>query len=58
MDIEERLFCSYSGTGNSRRVAVWMAHDLLHLSQLIELRYQLLVRQAEPYGLTDAGSWE
>jgi hypothetical protein len=35
-----------------------MIHDLLHLSQWIELRYQLLVRQAEPYGLTDAGSRE
>jgi hypothetical protein len=38
-------------------LAAWVAHDLLHLRQLIELRYQLLIRQAEPYGLRYAGSW-
>jgi len=38
-------------------LAAWAAHDLLHLRQLIELRYQLLARQAEPYGLRYAGRW-
>jgi hypothetical protein len=39
-------------------LAAWVAHDLLHLRQLIELRYQLMHRQAQPYGLRYAGSWE
>lgn len=39
-------------------LAAWVAHDLLHLRQLIELRYQFLVRQAQPYELRYAGSWQ
>jgi hypothetical protein len=38
-------------------LAAWVAHDLLHLRQLIELRCQLLARQAEPYSLRYAGRW-
>lgn len=38
-------------------LVAWAAHDLLHLRQLIELRYQLLARQAEPYDLRYAGRW-
>jgi hypothetical protein len=35
----------------------WAAHDLLHLRQLIELRYAYLREQAQPYRLDYAGEW-
>jgi hypothetical protein len=38
-------------------LAAWVAHDLLHLRQLIELRYQVLSRQVDPYQLRYAGRW-
>ncbi len=38
-------------------MAAWVAHDLLHLRQLIELRYQTLAHQVEPYGVRYAGDW-
>ena len=38
-------------------MAAWVAHDLLHLRQLIELRYQVLGRQVEPYRVQYAGGW-
>jgi hypothetical protein len=38
-------------------LAAWVAHDLLHLRQLIELRYLYLQQQAQPYSITYAGDW-
>jgi hypothetical protein len=38
-------------------MAAWTAHDLLHLRQLIELRWAHLSRDAEPYELRYAGAW-
>ncbi|MGD2104625.1 MAG: DinB family protein [Anaerolineae bacterium] len=38
-------------------LAAWVAHDLLHLRQLVELHWQLLSREVEPYSLRYAGSW-
>jgi hypothetical protein len=38
-------------------LAAWVAHDLLHLRQLIELRYQALAQDVKPYGVRYAGSW-
>ena len=35
----------------------WAAHDLLHLRQLVELRFAYLARQARPYSLDYAGEW-
>lgn len=35
----------------------WVAHDLLHLRQLIELRYAALAAAAAPYNLRYAGEW-
>jgi hypothetical protein len=35
----------------------WVAHDLLHLRQLVELRYTYLAAQAVPYTLEYAGTW-
>ncbi len=39
-------------------MAAWVAHDLLHLRQLIELRYRHLAQQVRPYRLRYAGRWE
>ncbi len=35
----------------------WLAHDLLHLRQLIELRYALTLKGSIPYRVKYAGEW-
>ena len=35
----------------------WLAHDLLHLRQLIELRYQITTNTSRPYKIDYAGKW-
>jgi hypothetical protein len=35
----------------------WVAHDLLHLRQLVELQRQYLEEQVPPYKLDYAGDW-
>ncbi len=37
--------------------AAWVAHDLLHLRQLVELHYAYLVEQVKPYHTGYAGDW-
>lgn len=38
-------------------LSAWVAHDLLHLRQLIELRYAWLQQQMQPYSVDYAGDW-
>lgn len=38
-------------------LAAWAAHDLLHLRQLVELRYAYLRQAAAPYRIDYAGRW-
>jgi len=38
-------------------LAAWQAHDLLHLRQLIELRYTWFSHASAPYEVTYAGDW-
>jgi hypothetical protein len=38
-------------------LAAWLAHDLLHLRQLIELHWAYLAQQARPIALDYAGGW-
>ena len=38
-------------------LAAWAAHDVLHLRQLVELKWAYLVQVAEPYGVRYAGIW-
>ena len=38
-------------------LAAWAAHDLLHIRQLVELRWQLTVAAAAPYRVMYAGEW-
>lgn len=37
--------------------AAWVAHDLLHTRQLVELRYAWTVRSLAPYTVAYAGDW-
>ncbi len=37
--------------------ASWLAHDLLHIRQLVELRWSYLIRSVEPYRVQYAGEW-
>jgi hypothetical protein len=38
-------------------LAAWVAHDLLHLRQLVELHWAYLVARVEPYSVRYAGVW-
>jgi len=38
-------------------LASWLAHDLLHLRQLIELRYQITLNACQPFSVEYAGKW-
>jgi len=38
-------------------LASWLAHDLLHLRQLVELRYAITAEACLPYRLDYAGKW-
>jgi hypothetical protein len=38
-------------------LVAWVAHDLLHTRQLVELRYGLLRDEAAPYSIDYAGDW-
>jgi len=38
-------------------LAAWVAHDILHLRQLVELRWALLTQALAPYSVAYAGEW-
>ena len=38
-------------------LASWLAHDLLHLRQLVELRWLYYVNSVKPYNVEYAGEW-
>ena len=38
-------------------LAAWVAHDLLHLRQFVELRWGLTVRELAPHQVRYAGEW-
>jgi hypothetical protein len=38
-------------------VASWVAHDMLHIRQLVELRYGRILSLTEPYAVRYAGEW-
>jgi hypothetical protein len=37
--------------------AAWVAHDILHLRQLVKLHWAYSTRQLEPYSVEYAGDW-
>lgn len=38
-------------------LASWLAHDLLHIRQLVELRYQITRNNSQPFQIDYAGKW-
>ena len=38
-------------------LAAWVAHDLLHLRQLVELHWAYTLQTAQPYQVNYAGEW-
>jgi hypothetical protein len=38
-------------------LAAWVAHDLLHLRQLVELQYALTLATTQPFSVRYAGQW-
>jgi uncharacterized damage-inducible protein DinB len=38
-------------------LAAWVAHDLLHMRQLVELHWAYTTQQLQPYGVRYAGVW-
>lgn len=38
-------------------LAAWVAHDLHHARQLVEIRYALTLRDAAPFDIRYAGDW-
>ena len=38
-------------------LASWVAHDLLHMRQLVELHWVYTIHQLEPYKVEYAGQW-
>jgi hypothetical protein len=38
-------------------IASWVAHDLLHIRQLVELNFYYQRQLAQPYGVDYAGEW-
>lgn len=38
-------------------LAAWVAHDLLHTRQLVELHWAYMTRRVQPYGVLYAGDW-
>jgi len=38
-------------------LAAWLAHDLLHVRQLVELRYLITKKASQPFQLDYAGKW-
>lgn len=52
---------SYTAAWGSIRAgdmfAAWVAHDLLHLRQIVELHYAWTTKQIQPYHANYAGAW-
>ncbi len=38
-------------------LASWLAHDLLHLRQLVDLQYQWTAKESQPFAIEYAGQW-
>ena len=38
-------------------MASWVAHDILHIRQLVELKWAVLQSDLEPYQFAYAGDW-
>jgi hypothetical protein len=51
------LFPSSRSISAGEMLAAWVAHDLLHIRQLVELHWAYHARSAQPIALDYAGTW-
>jgi hypothetical protein len=56
-DWDETVTFSWGSLRAGELLASWLAHDLLHLRQIIELRYALTIKNSHPYLVEYAGEW-
>jgi hypothetical protein len=47
----------YGSVSAGEMFSCWIAHDNLHLRQLVELRRNLIERMTQPYDIQYAGDW-
>lgn len=47
----------FGGMSAGELMASWLAHDLLHIRQLVELHFLYLTHQTKPYGVGYAGEY-
>lgn len=56
-DLDKRIPTPFGSLSAGDIFHSWLAHDFLHLRQLIELHYLYTVSQAIPYQVRYAGDW-
>ena len=56
-DWDATYVASWGSISAGDMFAAWVAHDLLHLRQLVELHYAWTTRQVAPYSVKYAGEW-
>lgn len=57
VDLEPAVNLDWGSLTAGDMLASWLAHDLLHIRQLVELHYQLTTRGCQPYQILYAGEW-
>jgi len=56
-DWETRYTSEYGSMTAGEMFAAWIAHDNLHIRQLVELRRKHIERITQPYAIIYAGEW-
>ena len=56
-DWEATYTASWGSIRAGDMFAAWVAHDILHLRQLVELHYAWTTQQLKPYAVEYAGEW-
>ena len=57
LDWEVTISFEWGSLSAGDLLASWLAHDLLHLRQLVSLQYHLTARESQPFELEYAGAW-
>jgi hypothetical protein len=57
MDWEKSAEAPFGRITAGDMFAAWVAHDLLHLRQLVELHWAYTVQSVQPYSVRYAGEW-
>jgi len=56
-DWETTYTSEYGSVSAGEMFYCWIAHDNLHIRQLVELRRNLIERMTQPYDIGYAGDW-